>query len=145
MASSDLLPTIERAIARQDALRNRQNELDLLRARVASLTPRERQVFGLMVQGKVNKQIAFVLGQVIRPQSWLRLAIRAWPKSEYVSRCNGRVIDDDSGRFRASFGSLSGHIIKGRHCHLCDRGDIVEQPKQPNTHRNSLRGLQDAT
>jgi FixJ family two-component response regulator len=30
------------------------------------LTPRERQVFGLLVQGKLNKQIAFALGPTER-------------------------------------------------------------------------------
>jgi len=62
-------------------------------------------------------------------------------KSEYVSRCNGRVVDDDSGRFGARFGSLSRHVVKRRRCHLCNRSDIVEQPEQSNTHRNSFRGL----
>src|SRR5258708_36442130 len=39
-------------------------------------------------------------------------------KSEYVSRCNGCVIDDDSSRFGARFGSLSCHVVKRRRCHL---------------------------
>ena len=33
-----------------------------LRARVATLTPRERQVFDLVIRGKTNKRIAFELG-----------------------------------------------------------------------------------
>jgi FixJ family two-component response regulator len=66
VASDRLLPTIERAIARHDALRKLQSELDVLRAHVATLTPREQQVFGLVVQGKINKQIAFALGPTER-------------------------------------------------------------------------------
>ena len=66
VASDRLLPTIERAIARHNALRKLQSELDVLRAHVAALTPRERQVFGLVVQGKINKQIAFALGSTER-------------------------------------------------------------------------------
>jgi len=66
VASDRLLPTIERAIARHNALRKLQSELDVLRAHVAALTPRERQVFGLVVQGRINKQIAFALGSTER-------------------------------------------------------------------------------
>jgi FixJ family two-component response regulator len=61
-----LLPTIECAIVRHNALRKIQSELDVLRAHVAALTPRERQVFGLVVHGKINKQIAFALGSTER-------------------------------------------------------------------------------
>jgi FixJ family two-component response regulator len=66
VASDRLLPTIERAIARHNALRKLQSELGVFRALVAALTPRERQVFGLVVQGKINKQIAFALGPTER-------------------------------------------------------------------------------
>jgi FixJ family two-component response regulator len=37
-------------------------KLDALRARVAALTPRESEVFNLMVRGNLNKQIAHSLG-----------------------------------------------------------------------------------
>ena len=61
-----LLAAIERAIAQHDVSRKLQSELNLLRARVARLTPRERQVFDLVVRGKINKQIAFELGATER-------------------------------------------------------------------------------
>ena len=61
-----LLAAIERAIARHDVSRKLQSELNVLRARVARLTPRERQVFDLVVRGKINKQIAFELGATER-------------------------------------------------------------------------------
>jgi FixJ family two-component response regulator len=66
VTSDVLLAAIERAIARHDISRKLQSELNLLRAHVATLTPRERQVFGLVVQGKLNKQIAFALGPTER-------------------------------------------------------------------------------
>ena len=66
VTSDVLLAAIERAIARHDVSRKLQSELNLLRARVATLTQRERQVFGLLVQGKLNKQIAFALGPTER-------------------------------------------------------------------------------
>jgi FixJ family two-component response regulator len=66
VTSDVLLAAIERAIARHDISRKLQGELDLLRAHIAKLTPRERQVFDLMVRGKINKQIAHALGPTER-------------------------------------------------------------------------------
>jgi FixJ family two-component response regulator len=66
VTSGVLLAAIERAIARHDVSRKLLSELNDLRARVARLTPRERQVFELVVRGKINKQIAFALGPTER-------------------------------------------------------------------------------
>jgi len=66
VTSDVLLAAIERAIARHDVSRKLQSELNLLRAQIAMLTPRERQVFDLVVRGKINKQIAFALGPTER-------------------------------------------------------------------------------
>jgi FixJ family two-component response regulator len=66
VTSDVLLAAIERAIARQDVSRKPNSELNLLRAHVATLTPRERQVFDLVVRGKINKQIALALGPTER-------------------------------------------------------------------------------
>jgi FixJ family two-component response regulator len=66
VTSDVLLAAIERAIARHDVSRKLQSELNLLRAHIATLTPRERQVFDLVVRGKINKQIAFALGPTER-------------------------------------------------------------------------------
>jgi len=57
-----LLPSIERALARRDELQKKNAVLDNLRALTGSLTPREREVFALVVRGKRNKQIAYELG-----------------------------------------------------------------------------------
>jgi len=66
VTSDVLLAAIERAIARHDVSRKLQSERNLLRAHVATLTPRERQVFDLVIRGKINKQIAFALGPTER-------------------------------------------------------------------------------
>jgi FixJ family two-component response regulator len=66
VTSDVLLAAIERAIARHDVSKKLLSELNLLRARVARLTPRERQVFDLLARGKINKQIAFQLGSTER-------------------------------------------------------------------------------
>jgi FixJ family two-component response regulator len=64
--SEQLLHAVERAIAYHKTSRELKANLDLLRARLSKLTPRERQVFGLVVRGEMNKQIAHQLGATER-------------------------------------------------------------------------------
>ena len=58
----DLLDAIHQALDRDREMRLQQSELDELRKRYELLTPREREVMGLVVSGMLNKQIAFDLG-----------------------------------------------------------------------------------
>ncbi len=58
----ELLEAIGRALARDVQLRGRRAEQEELVARRSTLTRRERQVFDLVVQGLLNKQIAGRLG-----------------------------------------------------------------------------------
>ncbi len=58
----DLLDAIHQALDRDQASREEQSKLAGLRKRYDSLTPREREVMGLVVSGMLNKQIAFDLG-----------------------------------------------------------------------------------
>ena len=46
--------------------RGLKTKLDMVRAHIAALTPRERQVFGLVIRGNTNKQIARALGRTER-------------------------------------------------------------------------------
>ena len=62
VASDDLFRAIEKAFAHHQTLRGLQDKLDGMRARLGRLTPRERQVFDLVVRGNTNKQIARALG-----------------------------------------------------------------------------------
>ncbi len=57
-----LLSAIERAISRHQKTREQLDRLTELKVLVGALTPREAEVFKLVVRGKVNKQIAFELG-----------------------------------------------------------------------------------
>jgi FixJ family two-component response regulator len=57
-----LLEAIERAFARHAAMQQKKDQLDSLRSLVAMLTAREAEVFALMVRGKLNKQIAHLIG-----------------------------------------------------------------------------------
>ena len=65
-SSEELIEAIERALARYGSSRHQRNELNSLRRLVATLTPRERQVFALIVRGKINKLIAYELGTTER-------------------------------------------------------------------------------
>ena len=56
------MEAIERALVRYAALQGSQDQLNSLRSLVATLTPREAEVFALLVRGKPNKQIAHALG-----------------------------------------------------------------------------------
>ena len=62
VSSDDLLQAIERAIAHHEVTRGLKSKLDVVRAHVAALTPRERQVFDLVIRGDTNKHAARSLG-----------------------------------------------------------------------------------
>jgi RNA polymerase sigma factor (sigma-70 family) len=57
-----LLEAIQRALARYEEMLVRGNEISVLQSLFAKLTPREQEVFGLLVRGKPHKQIAYELG-----------------------------------------------------------------------------------
>ncbi len=58
----DLLDAIQQALERDRKTREQRAEIDKLRRRFDSLTPREREVMALVVTGLLNKQIAGELG-----------------------------------------------------------------------------------
>jgi FixJ family two-component response regulator len=58
----DLVDAIQSAVERDRAVRQERAELETLRERLASLTPREREVLPLVVSGLLNKQAAAELG-----------------------------------------------------------------------------------
>ena len=66
VSSEHLLAAVERALAHQVAARGQRDKLDTVRARIAMLTPREREVFELVIRGKTNKQVGKVLGATER-------------------------------------------------------------------------------
>jgi len=66
IASEQLLHAIEQAMTHHEAARASRARLDVMRTHLGGLTPRERQVFELVVQGKINKQIARQLGTTER-------------------------------------------------------------------------------
>jgi FixJ family two-component response regulator len=61
-----LLNAVRVALARDMCLHTSREQLRDLRARFARLTPREKEVFDLVVAGRLNKQIAVELGMAER-------------------------------------------------------------------------------
>jgi FixJ family two-component response regulator len=57
-----LIDAVQEALKKDQRARQAKAELKEIHEQVNSLTPREREVFGLVVTGKLNKQIAFELG-----------------------------------------------------------------------------------
>ncbi|HYH43793.1 MAG TPA: response regulator [Burkholderiales bacterium] len=61
---SDLLAAIDRALARDRELRESSAQTASVEQRLATLTPREREVLTHVIEGRLNKQIAGDLGTV---------------------------------------------------------------------------------
>jgi RNA polymerase sigma factor (sigma-70 family) len=66
VSSEELLPAVERAIAHHEVARRSKSKLDIFRAHLSRLTPREREVFELVVRGNTNKHIGRALGATER-------------------------------------------------------------------------------
>jgi FixJ family two-component response regulator len=62
VTSDDLFRAIEKAFAHHRTFRDLQDKMDIVRARIGTLTPRERQVFERIVRGDTNKHAARALG-----------------------------------------------------------------------------------
>ena len=96
----DLLAAVRAAIEKDSALRQEQTELSEIRGRLASLTPREREVLEYVVGGKLNKEIASDLGIVEQTVKAHRAQVMEKMKARSVAelvrlvercRINGRV------------------------------------------------------
>ena len=61
-SEQDLLDAVHDAVARDVEASRKRKHRDSVRDRVATLTPREREVFALVVTGLLNKQIGAQLG-----------------------------------------------------------------------------------
>ena len=62
IGDTDLLRAIETALRNSSQAVTSLIELDSMRDRLSRLTPREREVLALLVEGRLNKQVAFELG-----------------------------------------------------------------------------------
>ncbi len=66
VSKGDLVAAIERALTLAQTRLEQHHRLVKLRELISALTRREKQVFELIVRGKMNKQIAFDLGTTER-------------------------------------------------------------------------------
>lgn len=66
VSKDTLVSAVERAVIRHKKAIDQRSDLNVLRALAATLTPREQQVFNLVARGKMNKQIAQMLGTTVR-------------------------------------------------------------------------------
>ena len=79
----DLLDAIQQALERESETRKQQHEIQELMERYQTLTPRERDVMGLVVSGMLTKQIASRLGtseitaQVHRGQVMRKMQVKS--------------------------------------------------------------------
>jgi FixJ family two-component response regulator len=72
-----LFECVDRALVRNVEQRRQQGRLGAMRGLAARLTPREAEVFALVVTGKLNKQIAHELGTTVRTIKAHRQALMA--------------------------------------------------------------------
>ncbi len=66
VSTDKLLQAVERAIAHHNSTYRQKITLDHVRAHIATLTPREREVFELVIRGQTNKHVARSLGTTER-------------------------------------------------------------------------------
>jgi FixJ family two-component response regulator len=87
----DLLDAIQQAIERNRELLKDRSEAAVLNARYQALTPREREVMGLVVRGFLNKQIAGELGtseitvKIQRGQAMKKMQAQSLPELVRIS------------------------------------------------------------
>lgn len=62
VSSDQLLPVVEQAMVNHHAMLVQKRAREAVLSRIATLTPRERQVFELVIRGDTNKHIARALG-----------------------------------------------------------------------------------
>ncbi|WP_342726715.1 response regulator [Bradyrhizobium sp. B097] len=97
-----LLEAIERALSRFRDVQRNQSRLDSLKALIAQLTPRESEVFALMVRGRMNKQIAHSLGTSERTIKYHRqmimqkLQVRSFAEAVSVAERTGMLTPEPS-------------------------------------------------
>jgi FixJ family two-component response regulator len=103
--ADELLAAVERALARDRETRSDVAELFELKRRAVRLTPREREVCALVVSGRLNKQIAAMLGtsaktvKVHRARVMAKLEVSSLPELVRIAdRLGLRYRDADGGK-----------------------------------------------
>jgi len=104
VAGKTLLAAIRKAIAKDAETRRRRSAQDRMKALVSALTKRERDVFDLVVTGKLNKQIAGTLGiaektvKVHRARMMSKMGVRTLAELVQVAERIGAIVHDGPDR-----------------------------------------------
>ncbi|MGB9387855.1 MAG: response regulator [Pseudolabrys sp.] len=104
-----LLEVLERALTRHEAIQAQDKEIVRLQALFGQLTPREREVFGLLMHGRPHKQIAFELGisertvKLHRHQLVQKLKIRSLAELAVIAERLG-LLAEHNGELQAKAG-----------------------------------------
>jgi FixJ family two-component response regulator len=140
--SDELLAAIEKAVERHRIFLAGQTFMAALRGRSARLTPRERQVFELVVCGNLNKQIAYQLGMSVRTvkahRSRVMEKMQVRTLVELVSvaqqlRTERLVAPEDNGTEHSRIilqGSLGFWASGGHHGAAAEYDRRIEQPRR---------------
>ena len=99
-SKAQLLGAVERALARDAREREARAKQRDVRARFAALTPRELEVLGHVVRGRLNKQIAADLGIHERTVKLHRTAITTKLRVQSVAELTR--LTDEAGFFKGS-------------------------------------------
>ena len=99
-----LIDAINLAIKKNKKFRTQQAEIKDLQRRVDSLTPREHEVFSLVVSGMLNKQIAYDLGLSEKTVKVHRA--RAMDKMKAKSLADLVRMAEKAGQFKSKLNSI---------------------------------------
>lgn len=83
--SQDLLDTIEAGLALAREVYDQHHNRQVVQERVASLTPREREILGLVVEGLPSQNIARKLGTSVKTVDVHRARIRSKTHAESIN------------------------------------------------------------
>ena len=109
---AQLLDAVKRALARDAREREARARQRELRARFETLTPRELEVLGHVVRGRLNKQIAGDLGIHERTVKLHRTAITTKLRVQSVAELTR--LTDEAGLFRSVRAHLPLRAVAGR-------------------------------
>ncbi len=105
-----LLETVHQAIEKHKVSRQERAALARIEQRVASLTPREYQVFALVITGLLNKQIAAELGVTEKTVKVHRA--RVMQKMEVVSLAELARLAERVGNISVEGNLITGEVVK---------------------------------